>query len=86
MQVEDALAWALHVNGRHEEAIEHADAAARLGTRNALWDYHRGMILLSLGKIDEGRAALEQALQTNKGFSPRHAPVAAEALVRSQSG
>ncbi len=86
VQIEDAMAWALHMNGRDAEALEHATEAARLGTRNALWDYHRGMILLALGRVEEGRAALELALETNKGFSPRHAPLAAEALARSQPG
>lgn len=80
VHVEDALAWALHVNGRDEEALVHAEAAAAQGTRTALWDYHRGMIQLELGRVDEARASLELALATDPGFSRLHAPRAREAL------
>lgn len=82
VQVEDALAWALHANGRHDEALEHALAAQRLGTRSAVWDYHRGMIQIELGLVDDARASLTRALETNPTFSPLHAPVA-EAALRS---
>lgn len=80
VQVQDALAWALHVNGRDAEALVHADAAAALGTRTALWDYHRGMIQLGLGQEDAARVSLERALATDPGFSRLHAPRAREAL------
>lgn len=80
VHVEDALAWALHVNGRDEEALRHAEAAQKLGTRNALWDYHRGMIELELGLDDRARASLQQALSTNSEFSTLHADRAREAL------
>ena len=82
VHVQDALAWALHAAGRDAEALEHAVAAQRLGTRNALWDYHRGMIQKELGLIEDARASLMQALDTNPGFSPLHAPIA-EAALRS---
>ncbi len=80
VQVEDALAWALHANGRDEEALEHALLAQQLGTRNALWDYHRGMIQMELGMVVEARASLTLALETNPAFSPRHVPIARAAL------
>lgn len=80
VQVEDALAWALHVNGRSAEALPHAEAAQQLGTRSAMWDYHRGMIQMELGRIDEARVSLTRALETNPAFSPLHAPRAADAL------
>jgi len=80
VQVEDALAWALHVNGRDEEALEHALAAARLGTRTALWDYHRGMIQVALGLDDDARDSLTRALEASPEFSPLHAPLARAAL------
>ena len=82
VQVEDALGWALHSNGRDAEALVHAEAAAALGTRNALWHYHRGMIQLELGMQDEARASLELALETNPEFSRLHAPLAREALTQ----
>lgn len=83
VQVEDALAWALHANGRDAEALEHASAAQAIGTRNALWDYHRGMIQLELGMVEEARASLEQALDTNPEFSQLHAPLARQALTET---
>ena len=80
VQVEDALAWALHVNGRDREALDHALAAQQLGTRNATWDYHRGMIQAALGLDDDAHASLTLALETNPAFSPLHAPLAKAAL------
>ena len=82
VQVEDALAWALHSNGRDAEALVHAEAAAALGTRNALWDYHRGMIQAELGLTEEARTSLQLALDTNPQFSRLHAPLAREALAQ----
>ncbi|MGH3932798.1 MAG: tetratricopeptide repeat protein, partial [Pseudonocardiaceae bacterium] len=76
----DAMAWALHVAGRDEEALGFADRAATLGWRNATLTYHRGMILRQLGRADEARTALRDALAINPYFSPLHAPRAAQAL------
>lgn len=78
--VADALSWALHVNGRDAEALTFADRAASLGWRNALFDYHRGMILASLGRRAEAQRQLTEALQINPYFSPLHAPRARAAL------
>jgi tetratricopeptide (TPR) repeat protein len=86
VQVEDALAWALHAAGRSAEALPHALAAQRLGTRNALWDYHRGVIQLAAGQVEAGRASLALALETNPHFSVRHAPLAEQALAASAAG
>lgn len=80
--VEDALAWALHNCGRDAQALPHAIAAAQLGTKNALWDYHRGMIQQALGMHNAARASLTAALRTNPGFSPRHAPLARAELAQ----
>jgi tetratricopeptide (TPR) repeat protein len=76
----DAYAWALHMNGRSAEARELASQAQRLGTRNALFDYHRGMIELALGDRQAARASLNSALALNPYFSTLHAPRAAAAL------
>ncbi len=80
VHTEDAYAWALHVNGRDEEALEHAVAAQQTGFRSASFAYHRGMIQQSLGLQDDARASLAEALEINPGFSPLHAPRAATAL------
>jgi len=79
--VADALAWQLHANGRDAEAITYADDALRLGTRNALLHFHRGMIEQALGRWAAARADLQQALAINPHFSLLHAPEAARVLV-----
>ncbi|MGH3916495.1 MAG: tetratricopeptide repeat protein [Pseudonocardiaceae bacterium] len=78
--VADAMAWALHVNGRDAEALPFADRAASLGWRNATFAYHRGMILASLGMRAEAQRQLAEALEINPYFSPLHAPQARAAL------
>lgn len=77
--VADALAWALHVNGRDAEAIGFADKAAALGTRSATFAYHRGVILAALGRDAEAAQQLDQALSTNPHFSPTQAQQAKQA-------
>ena len=76
----DGLAWALHVNGRDSDALVYADKAVALGWRNATFAYHRGMILTSLGRVVDARAALSQALVINPHFSPLAAPRARQTL------
>ncbi|HWG92862.1 MAG TPA: hypothetical protein VNU66_01380, partial [Mycobacteriales bacterium] len=76
----DAYAWALHVNGRSDQALALAREAQRLGTRSALFDYHRGMIELADGDREAARRSLTSALRTNPHFSVLHAPRAREAL------
>ncbi|MBV7695294.1 tetratricopeptide repeat protein [Streptomyces sp. TRM70350] len=66
----DALAWALHVNGRDEEALPYARRATATGYRNAAFLYHRGVIELATGRTKEARASLTAAVQLNPGFSP----------------
>ncbi|MGI5442367.1 tetratricopeptide repeat protein [Streptomyces shenzhenensis] len=76
----DALAWALHVNGRDREALPYARRATATGYRNAAFLYHRGMIELAAGDRREGRASLRAALRLNPGFSPLGAARARTAL------
>lgn len=80
--VEDALAWALHAAGRDAEALPHARAALRLGTRSALFRYHLGMIEAGLGHTGPARAALTAALRLNPHFSVLQAPRARATLGR----
>ncbi|NEE62010.1 hypothetical protein G3M55_98095, partial [Streptomyces sp. SID8455] len=47
--VHDAYAWALHRAGRDAEALAQADEALALGTRSALFHYHRAAIHQALG-------------------------------------
>jgi tetratricopeptide (TPR) repeat protein len=78
--VADALAWQLHAAGRDREAIVHADEALRLGTRNALFHFHRATIEEALGRLGAARADFEEALVINPHFSTLHAPEAAQHL------
>ncbi|WP_406447816.1 hypothetical protein OG782_02920 [Streptomyces sp. NBC_00876] len=77
---QDALAWALHVNGQDKEALAASDKALALGTRNALFRYHHGMIQLSLGNTTAAHDDLTKALAINPHFNPLHAPRARAAL------
>lgn len=72
---EDALAWALHRNGRPEEALPHAQAALRLGTRDATLHYHLGMIHATLGDAEAAQRELEEALAINPYFSTVQVPL-----------
>lgn len=83
--VADALAWALHLNGRDAEALEYTDRAAATGWRNATFTFHRGMILAGLGRDAEAANALDLALRINPHFSVRDTPVAQQALVTLRS-
>ena len=77
---DDVLAWALARNGRCQEALTHSRRALRLGTRDALKLFHRGMIERCLGHHAAGNAYLRSALAVNPHFSIVWAPVARRAL------
>ncbi|MER7107220.1 tetratricopeptide repeat protein [Streptomyces sp. NPDC000229] len=78
----DALAWALHKNGRHAEALTYAKKAAAFspGCRNASFLFHRGMIEHALGDDAAARRDLRAALDLNPGFSATGAREAKAAL------
>ncbi|EFL42189.1 secreted protein [Streptomyces griseoflavus Tu4000] len=76
----DALAWALHVNGRDEEALPYARRAPATGYRNAAFLYHRGVIEKAAGRDGAARDSLTAALELNPGFSPTGARTARAAL------
>ncbi|MYT73781.1 MULTISPECIES: hypothetical protein [unclassified Streptomyces] len=80
--VHDAYAWALHRADRDEEALVEADRALTLGTRSALFLFHRAMIHQSLGHTAEARGDLRRALAIDAHFHPVHAPEARAALDR----
>lgn len=84
--VQDACAWALHRAGRNAEALPYADRALSLGTRSALFHYHRAMIHEALGDTPAARKDLERALAVDPHFHPLHAPRARAALDRIDAG
>jgi tetratricopeptide (TPR) repeat protein len=82
VHVADALSWALYRNGRPRAAARYARLALRLGTPNALFLYHAGMIRLALGDRSGARRLLSEALGLNPWFSFLHAREAARVLER----
>lgn len=80
IEAADALAWALHVNDKDESALRYARKAGRLGTKSALFAYHRGMIERSLDMRAAADRSLRRALELNPYFSPLLAPRAKAAL------
>ncbi|MFD5142300.1 tetratricopeptide repeat protein [Streptomyces sp. NPDC058401] len=80
--VHDAYAWALHRAGRDREALGQTGEALALGTRSALFLYHRGAIHQALGDPTAARRDLRQALAVDPSFHPLHAPAARDALRR----
>jgi tetratricopeptide (TPR) repeat protein len=73
---DDVLAWALERNGRCAEALGYSRLALRLGTRDALKFFHRGMIERCLGNGTVARGWFRRALALNPHFSVRWSPVA----------
>jgi tetratricopeptide (TPR) repeat protein len=65
----DVLAWALERNGRCGQALVYSRHALRLGTRDALKFFHRGMIERCLGHRAEARRWSRRALAANPYFS-----------------
>jgi tetratricopeptide (TPR) repeat protein len=78
--MQDADAWALHVNGRDGEAKQASVRALQTGLRNASFHFHAGMIDLALGDRDGAKQQLTTALQINPYFSPLDAPIARSTL------
>lgn len=65
----DVLAWALHRNGRSEEARPLSAESLRLGTQDALLHYHAGVIAQAAGDVEGARQHLQTALKLNPAFS-----------------
>jgi len=80
LDMSDAYAWALHVNGRDAEALDWSAKALALGTRNALFHYHAGMIHLALGNRAAAKDELVSAFSINPNFGYLAAPIGRAAL------
>ncbi len=65
----DALAWTLHQTGHSRAALRFARLATRLGTPDAHFWIHRGLIERSLGLTAAARRHLDHALQLDAGIS-----------------
>jgi tetratricopeptide (TPR) repeat protein len=73
---DDVLAWALARNGRCTEALGYSKRALRLGTRDAVKFFHRGMVERCLGDRTAAKTWFRRALSVNPHFSLLWAPVA----------
>jgi tetratricopeptide (TPR) repeat protein len=73
---DDVLAWALVRNGRCVEARSYSERSLRLGTRDASFFFHRGMIERCLGRDADARRWFRLALDTNPHFSLLWSPTA----------
>ena len=69
----DALAWAQYRNGRYARAARYERMALRLGTQDASFLFHAGMIQRALGHRKAAARYLGAALATNPYFSILHA-------------
>ncbi len=78
----DALAWCLYKNRRWVEARRLSREARRLGTPEALFHFHAGMIETELGDRGAAQRQLARALSLDPHFHPVHARTAAETLRR----
>ena len=58
----NAYAWALHLNGRHREALDEVYAALAVGIQNAEMLYHAGVIAQSLDDASAARDHFERSL------------------------
>jgi len=72
----DAVAWGLYRSGRCDEARAWALEAGRLGTKDALFAFHRAMIERCLGNHNAARAGFREALRLDPNFSYRWSSVA----------
>jgi tetratricopeptide (TPR) repeat protein len=86
VEMDDAYAWALHVNHDNRAALRYEHKAMALGTRNALFAFHAGMIEKSLGHHAAAVRDLRRALAINPAFSPLLAVVATHTLSRLEHG
>jgi tetratricopeptide (TPR) repeat protein len=77
---DDVLGWVLTRAGRCGESLRYARRSLRLGTRDALMDFHAGMAAACAGRPAEARARLSAALALNPRFSVQWAPVARRTL------
>jgi tetratricopeptide (TPR) repeat protein len=73
---EDTLGWALRQAGRPRQALPHARAAVRLGTRDALLWYHLAATEADLGMTAAARRHLGEAFEISPYLTVRDQPAA----------
>jgi tetratricopeptide (TPR) repeat protein len=73
---QDTLGWALRQAGRPRQALPHARAAVRLGTRDGLLWYHLAAVEADLGMTAAARRHLAEAFQITPYLTVRDQPTA----------
>jgi len=73
---QDTLGWALRQAGRPREALPHARASVRLGTRDALLWYHLAAAEADLGMAAAARRHLAEAFAISPHLTVRDQPAA----------
>ncbi len=64
----DTLAWTLYRAGRFDDALIAIESAQSGGFTSPEVSFHHGLILIGLGRDEEGREFLRAALATNPSF------------------
>ncbi|MGI8549992.1 MAG: tetratricopeptide repeat protein [Dehalococcoidia bacterium] len=88
----DVLAWTLFKSGKFQEATSMEQQALRLGSKNALFLFHEGMIESALGEKQTAIDYLQRSLQTNAAasnqpyFDVLYGDTARAELVKLQGG
>ncbi len=85
LHASDTLAWCLYKTGNYKEAKKYISEAMRLGTKNALFYYHAGMIENKLGNKTQAERFLKLSLKTNPAFDLLQAKIAEQTLVDVRS-
>jgi tetratricopeptide (TPR) repeat protein len=85
VEVADALAWAHYASRNYSQARTYSRESLRLGTRNALFHFHAGMIDLRLGNKSAARDHLSTALKIDPNFSWLHMKSARRSLAALRS-
>lgn len=78
----DMLAWVYYKTGRYPEAETAITQALRLGTKNAVFHFHAGMIAKALGKENTAQKHLKTALHQNPYFDLKHTKTAKQQLIQ----
>jgi len=81
----DALAWALYKNRQYDEAWKAIEKAMAMGTPEAQFHYHAGMIAAARGEKAAAAKHLEKALELNPAFDTAQAAAAREKLAEVRS-
>jgi len=77
---QDVLAWSLYKSGRLKEAANVVDKALSMGTKDAMFYFHAGLIHRDIGDLHGAREYLDEALAINPHFHIFYADAASRAL------